>query len=247
MMSNQPTFVTIDGKATAQAIRIEIATEVAVRKSKGLKIPHLAAVLVGNDGGSEAYVSYKVRDCEEVGFKSTLIRRGEDISEEELCALVDELNDSQEIDGFIVQLPLPKHIDKEKIISRIKPSKDVDGFHPENVGKMTLGFDGFLPATPFGILKLLERYGIEVNGKHCVVLGRSNIVGSPMSILLSRNTANATVTLCHSKTVNIASYTRDADILISALGIPGFVKPDMVKHGAVVIDVGTTRVPDRSI
>ncbi len=244
LILNEPLL--LDGKRTAASIRKEIAITVADRKSKGLKIPHLAAVLVGNDGASEAYVSFKVKDCKEVGFESTLIRKPDTITESELLALVDELNADPGIDGFIVQLPLPKHIDNQKIIQRINPLKDVDGFHPVNVGKMALGLEGFLPATPFGILTLLERNGITVAGKHCVVLGRSNIVGSPLSILLSRNApfGNATVTLCHSKTTDLAYHARNADILIAALGIPGFVKADMIKKGAVIIDVGTTRVAD---
>lgn len=238
----------LSGRETAKEIRQEIAAEVAERKRKGLKVPHLAAVLVGNDGGSETYVSYKVKDCKEVGFESTLIRREDSISENELLELIAELNANDEIDGFIVQLPLPKHIDSQKVITAIDPDKDVDGFHPTNVGRMNLGLDGFLPATPSGIIQLLRRNGIETSGKHCVILGRSNIVGSPLSVLLSRNreTGNATVTLCHSRTQNLADHCRRADILISALGRPGFVRKDMVKKEAVVIDVGTTRVPDES-
>ncbi len=238
----------IDGKATAREIRKEIAEKVAQRKEKGLKIPHLAAVLVGTDGGSETYVSFKVKDCKEVGYDSTLIRKPDSITEEELLDLVSALNENKEIDGFIVQLPLPKHIDTQKIILAIDPRKDVDGFHPENVGRMTLGLPGFLSATPAGIIELLKRHDINPSGKHCVVLGRSNIVGSPLSILLSRNTptGNATVTLCHSRTQNLKEISLKADILISALGKPGFVTADMVKTGAVVIDVGTTRVKDDS-
>jgi methylenetetrahydrofolate dehydrogenase (NADP+)/methenyltetrahydrofolate cyclohydrolase len=238
----------LDGKETARQIRVEIAKEVEERKSRGEKVPHLAAVLVGNDGGSETYVSYKVKDCAEVGFDSTLIRRPESITETELLSLVDELNQNDDIDGFIVQLPLPGHIDTQKVITAIDPNKDVDGFHPTNVGRMALGLPGFLPATPSGVLELMKRNGIDPSGKHCVIIGRSNIVGSPMSILLSRNAAyaNATVTLCHSRTKNIESHALQADILISALGKPGFVTADMVKPGAVVIDVGTTRVPDVS-
>jgi len=238
----------IDGKATAKEIRNEIAEKVARRREKGLKVPHLAAVLVGTDGGSETYVSYKVKDCKEVGYESTLIRKSDSISEKELLDLVAELNENKEIDGFIVQLPLPKHIDTQKVIMAIDPNKDVDGFHPENVGRMTLGLPGFLSATPAGIIELLKRNDINPSGKHCVVLGRSNIVGSPLSILLSRNvpTGNATVTLCHSRTQNLKEIALQADILISALGKPGFVTPDMVKPGAVVIDVGTTRVKDAS-
>lgn len=238
----------LDGKTTAQEIRNEIAKKVAEQKKSGLKVPHLAAVLVGTDGGSETYVSFKVKDCSEVGFESTLIRKPDTISEEELLELVEELNENQEIDGFIVQLPLPKHIDTHKVIMAIDPRKDVDGFHPENVGKMMLGLPGFLPATPFGIIELLKRNNINPSGKHCVVLGRSNIVGSPMSVLLSRNTemGNATVTLCHSRTKNIQEIAASADILIAALGKPDFVTKEMVKPGAIVIDVGTTRVADSS-
>jgi methylenetetrahydrofolate dehydrogenase (NADP+)/methenyltetrahydrofolate cyclohydrolase len=238
----------LSGRETAKEIRQEIAAEVAERKKRGLKVPHLAAVLVGNDGGSETYVNYKVKDCKEVGFESTLIRREDSITEDELLDLISELNANKDIDGFIVQLPLPKHIDSQKVITAIDPDKDVDGFHPTNVGRMNLGLDGFLPATPSGIIQLLKRNGIETSGKHCVILGRSNIVGSPLSVLLSRNRemGNATVTLCHSRTKDVAHQTRQADILVAALGRPGFVKADMVKRGAVVIDVGTTRVPDES-
>ena len=239
----------LDGKATAAAIRKELAIKVAERKQRGHKAPHLAAVLVGNDGASETYVSYKVKDCKEVGFESTLIRRPGNISEEELLDTVYQLNGDPDIDGFIVQLPLPKHIDPQKVIMAIDPNKDVDGFHPENIGRMTLGIPCFLPATPMGVIELLKRNQIEIQGKHCVIVGRSKIVGSPLSILLSRNApyGNATVTLCHSHTRNLSSITTQADILITALGKPGFVTPDMVKPGAVVIDVGTTRIPDSSL
>jgi methylenetetrahydrofolate dehydrogenase (NADP+)/methenyltetrahydrofolate cyclohydrolase len=238
----------LSGKDTAKEIRLEIAAEVAKRKESGFKVPHLAAILVGNDGGSETYVSYKVKDCKEVGFDSSLIRRDDNITEAELLELIDLLNANDDIDGFIVQLPLPKHIDSQKVITAIDPNKDVDGFHPMNVGRMNLGLDGFLPATPSGIVELLKRNGIETSGKHCVILGRSNIVGSPLSVLLSRNkeVGNATVTLCHSRTKDLPHWTRQADILVAALGIPGFVTADMVKRGAVVIDVGTTRVRDDS-
>jgi len=238
----------LSGKETAKEIRQEIAAEVAKRKEAGKKVPHLAAVLVGNDGGSETYVSYKVKDCKEVGFDSTLIRRNDDVTEDELLELIAELNVNDDIDGFIVQLPLPKHIDSQKVITAIDPDKDVDGFHPTNVGRMNLGLDGFLPATPSGIIELLKRNDIETSGKHCVILGRSNIVGSPLSVLLSRNRTmgNATVTLCHSRTKDLAHWTRQADILVAALGRPGFVTADMVKRGAVIVDVGTTRVPDDS-
>lgn len=238
----------LSGRETAKEIRQEIGAEVAKRKASGLKVPHLAAVLVGNDGGSETYVSYKVKDCKEVGFDSTLIRREESITEKELLQLIAELNANDDIDGFIVQLPLPKHIDSQKVITAIDPDKDVDGFHPTNVGRMNLGLDGFISATPSGIIELLKRNEIETSGKHCVILGRSNIVGSPLSVLMSRNRemGNATVTLCHSRTKDLAHWTRQADILVAALGRPGFVTADMVKRGAVVIDVGTTRVPDES-
>jgi len=238
----------ISGKETAAEIRKEIAEKVNTLKEAGKKVPHLAAVLVGNDGGSETYVNYKVKDCKEVGFESTLIRKSDDITEEELLSVVNDLNDSDDVDGFIVQLPLPNHIDEQKIIRAIDPAKDVDGFHPVNVGNMVLGMPGFVSATPSGIVELMKRNKIETSGKHCVVLGRSNIVGTPMSILLSRNEemGNATVTLCHSRTQNLKDMCLQADILIAALGKPGFVKADMVKNGAVVIDVGTTRVPDSS-
>jgi methylenetetrahydrofolate dehydrogenase (NADP+)/methenyltetrahydrofolate cyclohydrolase len=238
----------ISGKETAAEIRKEIAKKVTEIRDAGKKVPHLAAVLVGNDGGSETYVNYKVKDCNEVGFESTLIRRNADISEVELLSLVDDLNQNPEIDGFIVQLPLPDHIDEQKIIRAIDPAKDVDGFHPINVGNMVLGLPGFVSATPSGIVELMKRNNITTSGKHCVVLGRSNIVGTPMSILLSRNTemGNATVTLCHSRTKNLKEICLQADILIAALGKPGFVSADMIKEGAVVIDVGTTRVPDSS-
>ena len=238
----------ISGKETAAEIRKEIAEQVAELQKSGKKVPHLAAVLVGNDGGSETYVNFKVKDCKEVGFESTLIRKPDSITEEELLSVVHDLNDNSEVDGFIVQLPLPRHIDEQKIIKAISPKKDVDGFHPINVGNMVLGMPGFVSATPSGIVELMKRNNIETSGKHCVVLGRSNIVGTPMSILLSRNTesGNATVTLCHSRTKKLKEICLQADILIAALGKPGFVNSDMVKEGAVVIDVGTTRVPDSS-
>jgi len=235
----------IDGKKISAEILDEIALEVANMKSAGSKVPHLAAVLVGNDGASETYVAAKVKACDKVGFKSTLIRLKSDTTEKELLETVDKLNKDKDIDGFIVQLPLPRHISDQKIIESIAPQKDVDGFHPSNVGRMALNLPTYLPATPFGILKLLERYKIETAGKHCVVVGRSNIVGSPISILLARNSypGNCTVTLTHSKTKNIAEITRTADILVVALGKPGFVTGTMVKEGAVVIDVGITRMP----
>ncbi|WP_114782563.1 bifunctional methylenetetrahydrofolate dehydrogenase/methenyltetrahydrofolate cyclohydrolase FolD [Botryobacter ruber] len=238
----------LDGKKTSEAIQNEIAAEVAAIKARGGKVPHLAAILVGNDGGSVTYVNNKVLACERVGFGSSLFHYDESISEEELLLKIKELNLDADIDGFIVQLPLPKHIDPEKVLEAVDPQKDVDGFHPINVGRMVAGLPAYLPATPAGILQLLERYQIETSGKHCVVLGRSNIVGSPMSILMAKNTypGNCTVTLCHSRTKDLPYYTRQADIIIAAIGKPEFVTADMVKEGAVVIDVGTTRVPDAS-
>lgn len=247
-MSGGTEPVILDGKQTAREIRLEIAETVSEMVKDGSRPPHLAAVLVGTDGGSETYVNYKVKDCKEVGFESTLIRKPDNITQEELLSVVNDLNENPDIDGFIVQLPLPNHIDEREIIKAIDPTKDVDGFHPINVGNMVLGMDGFLSATPAGIVELLKRHKIETSGKHCVVIGRSNIVGTPMSILLSRNTeyGNATVTLCHSRTKNLKEITKQADILIPALGKPGFVSGDMIKDGAVIIDVGTTRVPDES-
>ncbi|MDD3967340.1 MAG: bifunctional methylenetetrahydrofolate dehydrogenase/methenyltetrahydrofolate cyclohydrolase FolD [Proteiniphilum sp.] len=235
----------IDGKATAVEIKREIAEEVAQIKAAGGKTPHLAAVLVGHDGGSETYVANKVRSCEEVGFHSTLIRYEEDVTEEELLACVERLNNDPDIDGFIVQLPLPKHIREERITEAIDYRKDVDGFHPVNVGRMSLGLPCFLSATPAGIVELLKRYDIETRGKHCVVLGRSNIVGKPVSMLMMQKgvPGDCTVTVCHSRTANIKEICLQADIIIAALGVPEFLKGDMVKEGAVVIDVGTTRVP----
>lgn len=233
----------IDGKQVASDIKKEIAEEVLKIRKTGGKIPHLAAVLVGTDGGSETYVSHKVKACEEVGFKSTLIRLDESVSEKELLERVDALNKDPDIDGFIVQLPLPDHITEDKVIEAIDPSKDVDGFHPVNLGKMTIGLPSFVPATPFGIMELIKRYDIETSGKNCVVIGRSNIVGRPVSILMSKKGIDATVTVVHSRTKNLPEITKSADIIIAAMGIPGFVKADMVGEGAVVIDVGTTRVP----
>lgn len=235
----------IDGKATAAEIKREIAQEVAQLKAAGGKTPHLAAVLVGHDGGSETYVANKVRACDEVGFKSTLIRYEEDVTEKELLACVERLNKDADIDGFIVQLPLPGHISEEKITEAIDYRKDVDGFHPVNVGRMSLGMPCFLSATPAGIIELLRRYNIETKGKHCVVLGRSNIVGKPVSMLMMRKgyPGDCTVTVCHSRTQNIKEICLQADIIIAALGVPEFLRGDMVKEGAVVIDVGTTRVP----
>ncbi len=238
----------LDGKSCSEQIRQEIARSVAEIKARGDRVPHLAAVLVGNDGASQNYVAFKVKDCEEVGFDSTTIRLEDSTSEEELLAKVDELNNDDAIDGFIVQLPLPKHIDENKIILAIDPAKDVDGFCPENVGRLNLGLPTFISATPNGIMELLKRYKIETEGKHCVVLGRSNIVGTPMAVLMSRNTnpGNATVTIAHSRTKNLAELCASADILIVAIGKTEFVTADMVKEGAVVIDVGQTRVPDDS-
>ena len=234
----------IDGKKISAEIKEEIAKEVVKIKEAGGKVPHLAAVLVGHDGGSETYVAHKVKACDYVEFESSLIRYEDDVTEEELLAKVDELNNDDEIDGFIVQLPLPNHISEEKIIEAINPNKDVDGFHPVNVGRMSIGLPSFVSATPAGILQLLKRYNIDISGKHCVVLGRSNIVGRPVSILLSQkaDVGNATVTVCHSRTPNIKELCLQADIIIAALGVPEFLKGDMVKEGAVVIDVGTTRV-----
>lgn len=236
----------LDGKALSIIIKDRVKAEVETIKAAGGKVPHLAAVLVGNDGGSETYVGHKVKACEYVGFNSTLIRRDDSLTEAELLHIVNDLNQNPDIDGFIVQLPLPKHIDGEKVLQAVDPKKDVDGFHPINVGRMMQGLDAYLPATPYGILQLLEHYHIETSGKHCVVIGRSNIVGSPMSVLLARNAypGNCTVTLCHSRTKNLKDFTLQADIIVAALGRPGFVTADMVKDGAVVIDVGTTRVDD---
>ena len=235
----------IDGKAVAAQIKQEIAGEVVQIKANGGKTPHLAAVLVGHDGGSETYVAAKVRACEEVGFKSTLIRYEDDVTEEELLACVDRLNNDDDIDGFIVQLPLPNHISEDKITEAIDYRKDVDGFHPVNVGRMAIGLPCFLSATPSGIMELLKRYEIETKGKHCVVLGRSNIVGKPAALLMLQKgyPGDCTVTVCHSRTKNIKGICLQADIIIAALGVPEFLKGDMVKEGAVVIDVGTTRVP----
>ena len=236
----------IDGKAVAAQIKREIAEEVEKIIAGGGKRPHLAAILVGHDGGSETYVANKVKSCEECGFTSTLIRYEEDITEEELLKKVDELNNDPEVDGFIVQLPLPKHIDEQKVTEAIDYRKDVDGFHPVNAGRLAIGLPCFLSATPNGIMELLARYTIDTKGKKCVVLGRSNIVGKPMANLMMQKSipGDATVTVCHSHTQNIAEECRQADIIIAALGQPHFVKADMVKEGAVVIDVGTTRVPD---
>jgi methylenetetrahydrofolate dehydrogenase (NADP+)/methenyltetrahydrofolate cyclohydrolase len=232
----------IDGKKTAAEIRLEIAEAVKKRESEGKKIPHLAAILVGNNGSSETYVANKVKDCSEVGFKSSLIRFSNDVSEKELLEKIDSLNKDPDVDAFIVQLPLPRHISENKIIEAIDPQKDADGFHPVNLGRMLIGEPGFLPATPYGIVELLKRYKIPVSGKNCVVIGRSNIVGRPVSVLLSRKGMDATVTVVHSRSENIAGIVSAADIIIAAIGSPRFVTKDMVKEGAVVIDVGTTRV-----
>ena len=238
----------LDGKAISEDIKLEIGKEIGLLKAAGKNIPHLAAVLVGDNPASQSYVRNKVRSCEQVGFESTLIRKDETLSQSELLEIVDDLNTNQDIDGFIVQLPLPRHIDPDVITMAIDPSKDVDGFHPMNFGKMAQGMDAFLPATPNGILLLLERKGIETSGKHVVVLGRSNIVGTPISILLSRKASigNATVTLTHSRTKNLEEILRKADIIVAAIGIPHFVKAEMVKDGAVIIDVGINRVEDAS-
>jgi methylenetetrahydrofolate dehydrogenase (NADP+)/methenyltetrahydrofolate cyclohydrolase len=232
----------IDGKKIASDIKREIAEEVKSLKNEGKKIPHLAAILVGNNGSSESYVAHKVKDCEEVGFKSTLIRFGNDVTEEVLLSKIDDLNRNNDIDGFIVQLPLPSHISENKVIESIDPSKDADGFHPVNIGRMVIGLPGFLPATPYGIMELIKRYKIETSGKNCVVIGRSNIVGRPVSILLSQKGIDATVSVVHSRTTNLKNIVSQADIIIAAIGSPLFVTADMVKVGAVVIDVGTTRV-----
>ena len=236
-------MVLIDGKEISAIIKREIAEEVAKIKAAGKKVPHLAAILVGHDGGSETYVASKVKDCEEVGFESTLIRFEENVGEEELLQSIQKLNENPDIDGFIVQLPLPKHISEEKVIGCIDYKKDVDGFHPVNVGRVVAGMPAFVSATPFGIMELLRRYKIETSGKNCVVIGRSNIVGRPMSILLSQKGVDCTVTLCHSRTKNLKEVCLKADIIVAALGMPEFLTGEMVKEGAVVIDVGTTRVP----
>ena len=236
----------LDGKKLSQQIKEEIKQAVSLRKEKGEKTPHLAAVLVGNDGASLTYVGSKVRSCEQVGFKSTLIRLESSITEQALLTKIKELNNDDTLDGYIVQLPLPKHIDEEKILLAVDPKKDVDGFHPSNFGRMALEMDSFIPATPFGIMEMLRRNAIDISGKHCVVIGRSNIVGRPISILMSQkgNPGNATVTLAHSRTKDIEQLTQKADIIVSALGIPEFLKADMVKEGVIVIDVGITRVLD---
>lgn len=238
----------LDGKKTSEDIKNEIAAEVKKMKSDGQKVPHLAAVIVGSNGASLTYVGSKVRSCQQIGFESTLVALPETISETELLEKIKELNEDDNLDGFIVQLPLPKHIDEPKILMAIDPDKDVDGFHPANFGKMALEMETFLPATPFGIMELLERYKVETAGKHTVVIGRSHIVGRPMSILMSRKgyPGDSTVTLTHSRTKNIEDFTKNADIIITALGVPNYLKGDMVKDGVVVIDVGITRVEDAS-
>ncbi len=241
-------MTSIDGKQTAQQIREELTLEVARIKKQGGKVPHLAAILVGNDPASEAYVRNKVKDCEQVGYGSTLVRFAPDITQAALLAKIEEINQDDDIDGVIVQLPLPDHINPEKITFAIDPKKDVDGFHPTNVGRMAKGLPTYISATPLGILQLLERYKIETAGKHCVVIGRSDIVGTPMSILMSRKAypGNCTVTICHSRTQNMATITLQADIIIAAIGKAHFVTADMVKEGAIVIDVGINRVEDAS-
>lgn len=238
----------LDGKKTGNDIKSEIADQVLQLKKSGKRPPHLAAVLVGNDGASLTYVGSKVRSCERIGYESTLIKLPEETTEQTLLNQIQELNTNPAIDGFIVQLPLPAHIDEEKILMSVDPKKDVDGFHPTNFGKMALDMETFIPATPFGIMELISRYDLDISGKHAVIIGRSHIVGRPMSILLSRKSSpgNATVTLTHSRTKNLSEITKQADIVVSALGVPNFLKANMVKQGAIVIDVGITRVPDES-
>lgn len=235
-------MILIDGNKVADEMKQEIAEEVKQIIANGGKAPHLAAILVGHDGGSETYVAFKIKDCEAVGFKSSLIRYEDDVTEKELLSKIEELNNDDDLDGFIVQLPLPKHISEQKVIEAINPKKDVDGFHPANVGRMVIGLPSYISATPFGIVELLKRYKIETNGKNCIIVGRSNIVGRPLSVLMSQKAVNATVTVAHSRTENLEEVCRNADILIAAIGVPEFVKGNMVKEGAVVIDVGTTRV-----
>lgn len=241
-------MIILDGKKTSDQIKLEIRDEVNKMKLKGKRVPHLAAVLVGNDGASLTYVGSKVRSCDYVGFKSSLIQFNNDISEKKLLNEIKKLNHNPILDGYIVQLPLPKHINEQTILLAIDPKKDVDGFHPENFGRMALQLNSYIPATPFGIIQLLERYEVPTSGKHCVVVGRSHIVGKPISILMSqkRSAGNSTVTLAHSRTENLGAITRQADIIIMALGIPEYLKADMVKNGVAVIDVGITRVPDKN-
>jgi len=238
----------LDGKIVSQAVKDKLKEQTALRKAAGKKVPHLAAILIGNNGASETYIGSKVKSCAEIGFESTLIRLEDSISEAELLSRLDELNAATDVDGILVQLPLPAHIAEEKVIDRILPSKDVDGFHPESVGRMVQGLPAFYPATPYGILLLLEHYGVDTKGKHAVVIGRSNIVGRPISIMLSKNEypGNCTVTVCHSHTQNLKEICLQGDIIIAALGRPEFLKGDMVKSGAVVVDVGITRVADAS-
>jgi len=236
-------YTLIDGKSTASLIKEEIAGEVRKRAAKGLKIPHLAAILVGDNGSSETYVNNKVKDCAEVGFKSTLIRMKAETKEAELLEKIRSLNEDPDVDGFIVQLPLPGHISETRVIEAIDPEKDADGFHPVNIGRMVTGIESYLPATPYGIVELLKRYNIGTSGRECVIIGRSNIVGRPLSILLSLKGMDATVTLVHSRTKDIRNHVLRADIVVAAMGSPRFVTADMIKEGAVVIDVGTTRVP----
>ena len=243
--SKQKTMKLIDGKVIAEQVKAEIAEEVKGMIAAGKKRPHLAVIIVGHDGGSETYVASKVKSCEQVGFKSTKITYENDVTEAELLSKIDELNKDEDVDGFIVQLPLPKHISEQKVIEAIDYRKDVDGFHPVNIGRMSIGMPCFVSATPAGIIELLKRYEIETSGKHCVVIGRSNIVGKPIASLMMQKSApgDATVTVCHSRTKNLKKFTLQADIIIAALGQPEFLTADMVKDGVVIIDVGTTRVP----
>lgn len=244
----EQTYTLLDGKATSAEIKAEIAQEVAQRLREGKPVPHLVAILVGHDGGSETYVASKIKTCSELGFRSTLIRFEEDVTEARLLETIEKLNHDDDVHGFIVQLPLPKHINEQRIIEAVDPRKDVDGFHPINVGRMSIGLPCFVSATPQGIIELLKRYKVDTQGKHCVVLGRSNIVGKPMAqLLLHKGTpGDCTVTVCHSRTPNIKELCLEADIIVAALGVPEFLKADMVRPGAVIIDVGTTRVPDAS-
>lgn len=244
----EQTYTLLDGKATSAEIKAEIAQEVAQRLREGKPAPHLVAILVGHDGGSETYVASKIKTCSELGFRSTLIRFEEDVTEARLLETIEKLNHDDDVHGFIVQLPLPKHINEQRIIEAVDPRKDVDGFHPINVGRMSIGLPCFVSATPQGIIELLKRYKVDTRGKHCVVLGRSNIVGKPMAQLLLHkgNPGDCTVTVCHSRTPNIKELCLKADIIVAALGVPEFLKADMVRPGAVIIDVGTTRVPDAS-
>lgn len=244
----EQTYTLLDGKATSAEIKAEIAQEVAQRLREGKPAPHLVAILVGHDGGSETYVASKIKTCSELGFRSTLIRFEEDVTEARLLEIIEKLNHDDDVHGFIVQLPLPKHINEQRIIEAVDPRKDVDGFHPINVGRMSIGLPCFVSATPQGIIELLKRYKVDTQGKHCVVLGRSNIVGKPMAQLLLHkgNPGDCTVTVCHSRTPNIKELCLEADIIVAALGVPEFLKADMVRPGAVIVDVGTTRVPDAS-